>query len=210
MMGGAITLTSEVGTGTCFTIVFQGVPVAAVHATSSKEAWVDDQQIFFEQATVLVVDDIRQNRLLIKAYFQKTNLSVIEAETGEQAIRSAQQHKPDIILIDLRMPVMDGYEATRKIRNLKSEIRDVPIIAITASAMKQDEENIKAYGFDGYLRKPVNRAEVFQEIARFLPHSRREIPSKQAESAESSPKISAAHLRQLPELIKKLENNGMI
>ncbi|MCP4710391.1 MAG: response regulator, partial [Planctomycetes bacterium] len=119
MMGGSITLTSDVGKGSRFEIVLKHVPVATFSASSHTEEVFDVQYLVFETATLLVVDDIQQNRQLIKEYFRNTNLSVIEADNGQQAVQYAQHYRPDIILMDLRMPVMDGYEATKQIRNSK-------------------------------------------------------------------------------------------
>ena len=208
MMGGTIALTSEVGTGSRFEIVFQRVPVAATSAISPKEEQIEDQQIAFEPATVLLVDDVQQNRLLIKEYFRETNLGVIEAENGQQAVRYARQYKPDMILMDLRMPVMDGYEALKQLRKIE-ELQGIPVIALTASAMKQDRDKINEYGFDGYLQKPVNRAAVFRELARFLLHSTQEVYPEPSEREKPSEEVTAEMLEQLPELIDKLENECM-
>ena len=208
MMSGTITLTSEVGAGSCFELVFQRVPVATTDVISRKEKRMDTQQITFEPATVLIVDDVQQNRLLIKEFFQETNLSLIEAENGEEALLLAQQYQPDIILMDLRMPVMDGYEATKRLKKIK-ELQAIPVIALTASVMKKDQDKIKKSGFDGYLRKPISRSEVFQEIARFLPYSAQEVCPGSLEHVKPSEKMSAEMLGQLPELIDRLEDEGM-
>jgi len=138
----------------------------------------------------------------------ETNLSVIEAENGQQAVRYAQQYRPDMILMDLRMPVMDGYEATKQLKKTK-ELRATPVIALTAAVMKQDTDKINEYGFDGYLWKPVNRARLFREVARFLPHATQDIRPEPSEPTEPLLTVPAETLERLPELIEKLEDEGM-
>ncbi len=208
-MGGAITLTSEVGTGTCFRIVLQQVPVVGIDAVSHREEGVAEQQLDFEQAVILVVDDVQQNRILIEEYLRDTNLTAIEAENGEQALLMAQQYRPDLILMDLRLPLMDGYETIKQIKNTE-ELRTVPVIALTAVMMKQEQDNIYESGFDGYLLKPVKRSAVLQAVARFLSHTIREMAPEQAEPKEPPPTLAIETLEQLPVLIEKLEQEGMI
>jgi PAS domain S-box-containing protein len=206
MMGGTITLTSAVGKGSIFTIIFQDVPITSTRAVSSQEEPV--QQISFEPAIVLIVDDVEHNRLLIKEYFQDTDLTVIEAENGQQALRFAQQYRPHVILMDLRMPIMNGYEATRQLKATK-ELQGIPVIALTASVMKKEQDKIRESGFDGYLQKPVNRATLFRELVRFLRHSKQEGCLEPSAHAESSEKVTAETRQHLPELIEKLEHECM-
>jgi signal transduction histidine kinase/DNA-binding NarL/FixJ family response regulator len=208
MMDGTITLTSEVGAGSCFELVFQHVPVVTTDGISRKEKRMDTQQITFEPATVLIVDDVQQNRLLIKEFFQETNLSLIEAENGEEALLLVQQYQPDIILMDLRMSVMDGYETIKRLKKTK-EFQAIPVIALTASVMKKDQDKIKKSGFDGYLRKPISRSGIFQEVARFLPYSAQKVCPESLEYVKPFEKMSAEMLRQLPKLIEGLEDEGM-
>jgi len=101
--------------------------------------------------------------------FQHTDLTIVTAYDGHDAIKQYQNEKPDIILMDIRMPNMDGYEAASKIRELDST---VPIIALTASIMKDEYERMKSQNFDGYLRKPVLRDELFLELGRFLSYDK--------------------------------------
>ena len=78
---------------------------------------------------------------------------------------------PDLILMDIRMPVMDGYTATRKIRNLKSEIRNTPIVALSAYVIKEQKEKYQDL-YDAYLSKPISKAELITTLAAFLPHTK--------------------------------------
>jgi CheY-like chemotaxis protein len=92
-----------------------------------------------------------------------------EAENGRQVIEKARRHPPDLILLDMKMPVMDGFE-TAKILNSDENLKDIPVIAVTASAMKEDETIISEF-CDGYLRKPISKKRLISEVMKFLPHT---------------------------------------
>ena len=124
----------------------------------------------FEAAKILVADDVALNRQLVKDLLEGTDFVLKEAENGEQAMAIAQQWQPDLILMDIRMPVMDGYEATSQMKQ-REDTQHIPIVALTASVMSKDEHKIKAAGFDGYLKKPVSSSELYAGMADFLPHT---------------------------------------
>lgn len=174
MMDGSIEVQSEPGKGTCFTIILKKVYMAATRAASDKEDMPDADLFDFEKALILIVDDIRTNRQLVREFFAGTAVDTIDAEDGEKALIMAKEQKPDLVLMDIRMPHMDGYEATEKIR-ADENIKSVPIIALTASGMKTDREKVMASGFSGFLSKPVRRSALFKEISRFLKYSVRKI-----------------------------------
>ena len=168
MMGGEITLASTIGEGSTFKVKLKDVPVAAAVDMNDVDKSGEITDIKFINLNVLLVDDIEVNRKLIKEYFIDCDVNFIEAENGVQAITMAKEFKPDIILMDMKMPEMDGYEATKKIRTIEA-IKHIPIIALTASAMKGDEQKIKDAGCNGYLSKPVDKNDLFNEMAQFLP-----------------------------------------
>lgn len=170
MMGGDLTVTSTPNKGATFTLHLNAVDVASVVLTDQKTTMVQAANTTFEfrAANVLVVDDIIDNLSLIVHNFEHTNLSVTTAENGKQAVRLAKQQDFDLILMDIRMPVLDGYEAAKIIKQIKPHI---PIVALTASVMVDEFERAKRDNFDGYLRKPVLKAELFQEVARFVTHN---------------------------------------
>ncbi|MFZ1539594.1 MAG: response regulator, partial [Chromatiaceae bacterium] len=99
-------------------------------------------------------DNMRTARALLADDYQ-----VIEATDGRAGVEQARRHQPDIILMDIGLPVMDGFQALEEIRANES-LRLTPVLAVTASAMKGDRESILAHGFDGYLSKPIDRAEL--------------------------------------------------
>ncbi len=104
---------------------------------------------------ILIAEDIPMHRWLIRDILTYHRYEVIEAENGEEAVRIAREQKPDLIIMDLQMPVMNGFEA---IKILKSDpvTKDMKVIAVTSFAMAEDREKVLAAGFDDYISKPVN------------------------------------------------------
>ena len=115
---------------------------------------------------ILVVEDVESSRDLVVQLLED-DYEVIEAVNGEEAVALAEKEHPDLILMDLSLPVMDGWEATRQIKS-KKELQSVPIIALTAHAMKGDEEKAKAAGCNDYLSKPVDENDLFAKVAKYL------------------------------------------
>ena len=115
---------------------------------------------------ILVVDDTEWNRDLIVQLLED-DYTVLQAVDGEEAVRETEADKPDLILMDLGMPVMDGWEATRKIK-ANSELKNIPIIAVTSHAMVGDEIEARKAGCDDYLPKPIDENELLNKIKRFL------------------------------------------
>jgi signal transduction histidine kinase/CheY-like chemotaxis protein/sensor domain CHASE-containing protein len=165
-MNGTISLESERGKGSMFEVYLQDVLVNA-SATPSPAHTKSAVPLQFQRATVLVVDDVPHNRELARGLLQGRNLQVITAENGREGLDAAVAHHPDLILMDLKMPVMDGFEATQLIRATPA-ISKVPIIAVTASSLKEDDHSIAKAGFDAFLRKPFRKDSLFREMARFL------------------------------------------
>jgi len=116
---------------------------------------------------ILVVDDTEWNRDLIVQLLED-EYTVLQAVDGEDGVRVTEQEKPDLILMDLGMPVMDGWEATRKIK-ANDALKHIPIIAVTSHAMIGDEIDARKAGCDDYLSKPVDDEELLKKIKRLLP-----------------------------------------
>ena len=114
---------------------------------------------------LLVVDDIAVNRTLARVMLEQAGHQVTLASDGGEAVAAVQAHSFDAVLMDVQMPVMDGLEAARRIRQLPGEARHVPIIALTASAMTDQVEACRAAGMDAHLAKPINRAEMLAAVA---------------------------------------------
>ena len=118
---------------------------------------------------VLVVEDNDVNQMLIAAYLEQFGLTHDTAANGEEAIRMVQERHYDVVLMDIMMPVMDGLEATKKIRALDGPLASLPIIALTANAMKGDRETYLASGLDGYISKPLSAADLFTALSEYIP-----------------------------------------
>lgn len=116
---------------------------------------------------ILVIEDNLDNMILIADMLKVLQLEVIEAADGEQGIRAAAAEKPDLILMDLSLPRMDGWEATRVIKS-DPALRHIPVIAVTAHAMYDDRERARAAGCDAYITKPINMRELAQIIRQHL------------------------------------------
>jgi two-component system cell cycle response regulator DivK len=118
--------------------------------------------------SILVVEDQEDNRRIIRDLLSSVNLEVIEAMTGEEGVALAQSRLPDLILMDIQMPVLDGYEATRRIK-ADARLQHIPIIVVTSYALSGDEAKARAAGADGYVAKPFVPRELLAKIREFLP-----------------------------------------
>ena len=211
MMVGTIAVQSREGVGSTFSVTLKEVATASV---VDVEMWaapsIDVNAVRFSSATILIVDDIEVNRNLVRAYLAMFPFAVMEASNGEEALEVIEQHRPDLVLMDMKMPVMDGYEAIRILKE-RDDLRDIPVVALTASAMKQSEEVIRRVS-DGYLPKPLGRMELVMEIGQFLAHTFEEGASETIEPPPAdavpvsvSKPLDGETLLKLPELIRRLE-----
>ena len=116
---------------------------------------------------ILVIEDNEQNQYLVSFLLEKNGYQVIVAQDGLEGISKAKEEKPDLILVDIKLPVMDGYEVTRQLRDL-SDFKNIPIIALTAYAMKGDEEKTLEAGCDGYIPKPIIPEEFIKLVNGYL------------------------------------------
>lgn len=120
-----------------------------------------------EKPKVLLVEDNYMNKVLVKEILTLNGYEVIEAQSGVEAIKILAASRPDIILMDLHLPEMDGFTATRIIKSDERN-KEIPILALTASAMKGDEEKILSRGFDGYVAKPIEVRKLLEIISASL------------------------------------------
>jgi CheY-like chemotaxis protein len=167
-MGGKIELESEVSAGSKFSLLFFDVKYSEEILEQENHYSWDKEAIVFNSSKILVVDDISFNRDLIISYLENYNFTLLEAENGEIGIAMAKKLMPDIILMDIRMPGINGYEATEILKNDKITSQ-IPVIALTASSMSNETEKINKL-FDGYLRKPVQRNSLVTELIKYLRH----------------------------------------
>ena len=118
--------------------------------------------------TVLVVEDYDDNRRMLRMLLERCGYSVLEALNGEEAVEMAQREHPDLILMDINLPLLDGFVATQFIRQ-QEELRHTPIVALTAYGNNQSRDVALAAGCDDYLEKPVNFAQVEKLLKHYLP-----------------------------------------
>ncbi len=118
-------------------------------------------------AKILYIEDNPGNRMLVRRILMAEDYDVYEAEDGPTGIEAALREKPDLILMDMNLPDLDGYELTKRMRAIP-ELAKVPIIAMTANVMQGDREKTLAAGCSGYIPKPIDVDELPQQVARFL------------------------------------------
>jgi signal transduction histidine kinase/DNA-binding NarL/FixJ family response regulator/HAMP domain-containing protein len=182
MMNGSITLDSAIGAGSRFTVTFHNVETVELrklYTDDEDSAW---NSVEFNSPLVLVADDVQLNRDLVFGLLERANVRLMQAVDGRTAVDTALANPPDLILMDLLMPDMDGYEATRLLK-ANPQTKQIPVIALTASAMKEDTDTIASL-CDGYLRKPVSKQELISELMKFLPYTRNAAHSTTATDEE--------------------------
>lgn len=122
---------------------------------------------FNDKATILYVEDNPDNRTLVRRILLSENYGLLEAQNATQALEVLKNTHPDLILMDINMPDMDGYTLTSRIKTMPGFER-VPIIALTANVMRGDKEKTLEAGCDGYIQKPLDIDQLLKEVARFL------------------------------------------
>jgi two-component system cell cycle response regulator DivK len=116
---------------------------------------------------ILVIEDHADNRQIIRDMLAVTDYEITEAETGEEALAAIAKQRPDLILMDIQLPTMDGYEATRRIK-AGASLRSIPIVAVTSYALTGEEKKARAAGCDDYVPKPFSPRQLLAKIRNFL------------------------------------------
>lgn len=208
IMNGQISLQSKVDQGSIFRVVVPDIEVVKESELPDNSCESQDVCTEFEPALIMVVDEIDDNREIVKGLLESTNFEITEADSDETALNLLTVQKPDLILMDLIMPEKSGYEVAQLIKEM-DDCKHIPVIALTASGMKDTEEKIKE-SFDGYLRKPVNRNQLISELKKFLPFRTRKTnlknSSKSFSVGEEHEIISEEAKNRLPELVKTFDN----
>ncbi|MCD4772380.1 MAG: tetratricopeptide repeat protein [Bacteroidales bacterium] len=209
VMGGEIIIESIIDKGSKFDVIIKDVSISSVLPEKYTKQEIDYNNIIFDKAKVLVADDVKTNRNIIKEVFDKTKIKIIEAVNGKEAIEKTKSEHPDLILMDIRMPLIDGFEAMKTIKNIK-EFNNLPIIALTATAMKSDKFEIRKKGFDGILIKPVKLTDIINELIRFLKYTNIKKPSSYIKTIKSEmieiENFSDEIMKLLPEIIRKIDD----
>ncbi len=160
LMEGDIAVVSEKGKGTAFTVI---LPLCPLKVAELEEEQVQICNLMGK--SILIAEDNDINQFIIESMFEDTGAEIIMSENGEECIAEFNRNKPDIILMDIQMPVMDGLTACQEIRKLDS---DTPIIALTANVMKADVDNYLANGFNSCVGKPIDEKELFDTVAKSM------------------------------------------
>lgn len=117
---------------------------------------------------ILVVEDQEDNRQILRDLLGSAGYDIVEAEDGEAALGAARAHRPDLIIMDIQLPRVDGYEATRRIK-ADPELKSVPIIVVTSYALSGDEGKARAAGCDAYVTKPYSPRNLLAKVREYLP-----------------------------------------
>jgi two-component system cell cycle response regulator DivK len=117
---------------------------------------------------ILIVEDTEDNRQIMRDLLTGAGFDLIEAHDGGAGVTMADEHKPDLILMDFQLPVLDGYEATRRIK-ANPATRDIPVIAVTSYALSGDEAKAMEVGCSGYIAKPFSPRKLLAKVREFLP-----------------------------------------
>ncbi|WP_341528443.1 ATP-binding protein [Nostoc sp. UHCC 0302] len=176
--GGSVAVESEVGEGSRFTVTLpckevkrQIQEAVEEEIEIQSEGFVEVANILSSQPLILLAEDNEANILTISQYLEAYGYRIVLANNGEEAVEIAKSQRPNLILMDVQMPEMDGLEATRQIR-ADTDIAHIPIIALTSFAMRADREQILTVGVDSYMAKPVSLKELVAEIAKYLSNPR--------------------------------------
>jgi signal transduction histidine kinase/DNA-binding response OmpR family regulator len=171
LMSGDIFIDSELAHGSTFTLELTNLEI-------SDALFVDEEDILtknrvtFLPAKILIVDDIAENRILLREFLHEYGFEIEEAMDGLEATELIRERSYDLVLTDIRMPRMDGWEAIRFIRNELNN-HTLPVVAVTASVMKEDYEHLMKV-FEGIIEKPVNKSLLISTLQRFLPSTQHE------------------------------------
>jgi PAS domain S-box-containing protein len=205
IMGGEIHVTSEYGIGSSFMIVIHNIAVGSAEDFPNKSEEINLNSIHFNSQKILIVDEIESIRIMLKEVLERVNLVVIEADSGESCILLANEYNFDLIIADIRMPGMDGFELLARLREDPGN-RNIPVIALSASVTSGEWEKILKSGFNAYLNKPVDITKLFAELSKFLSYNKIE---SGIESSKINEMISAEKIINIRNLVYALKKQVM-
>lgn len=169
MMNGKVEVQSKIKKGSTFSVSLGDVEISSLIIEPDSAGIIKYDQINFCNSVVLIAEDNKYNLGLLSTILSEKNLSVLTAENGKEALSLLEQQLPDLIIMDIKMPVMDGYEAIKKIKS-NNNINKIPIIALTADLMHDDKSKLEKLNINAVLPKPVEENKLFFELMKYLPH----------------------------------------
>ncbi len=170
LMGGSITLESTVDVGTTFFIEFLNLEVCNSEQVDLNQEFEKLKKIQFYSPSVFIVDDNPSSLILMKEFLKKHNIKVTTFSNGQAAIDRIKLNQPDLLISDIKMPEMDGFELLNKVKGLNLS-KYLPVIAISASVMKEDESKVQKAGFAEFVPKPIDKFNLLSVIKKILPHT---------------------------------------
>jgi len=203
LMNGTIHVQSKPGKGSIFTVMIPEIAYLRDFSKTQSDIQINPAEIVFEEKVILIADDVEHNRGYLRDALKSTKLKIAEAEDGVAAYKLAYKIVPDLIIADIRMPKMDGFQLLDKIKS-DEKLKHIPVIAYSASVLKAQKERIHNSEFAGLLIKPVKVTELYLELMNFLPF-------KSTRKAEPDKPLSEVDLigeiNDLPVLIHSLETD---
>jgi len=206
MMNGTIRLSSQLGKGTVFNVLFKNVQFSSFIEPSVSKPENLQTTIIFEKAKILIADDVQSNRKLILDTLENKNLVLLEATDGSAAVQMAIDQQPQLILMDMKMPVMSGLEAARLLKQ-NSKTKSIILIALTASSINEShEKQFKKY-FSDFLLKPVSVSELIRIISKHLKYKIGENIKPDILKTETTTRLTKKQFELLPKHIRTLERD---
>jgi PAS domain S-box-containing protein len=168
LLGGEISVNSRSGEGSIFTLQFNDITVSDDYYIQPMKTSFTWDDIRFEKSTILIVDDMEDNLKFLGNMLEYAGIKIIAASNGEQALNILRNENPDLIITDIRMPVMDGFELFNHLKSNEFTSK-IPVIAASASVMNNQETEENLAKFDGYLLKPIQTSELIDNLMKHLP-----------------------------------------
>ncbi len=206
LMDGSIKLESEKGKGSKFTVLLPGISYRNEYSTVNNEITLNPADVVFNKASILVVDDIEHNRNYLQDALKETGIKVYTAAGGIPGLKLARKIHPDLIVADIRMPGMDGFQLLKKVKE-DPGLKDVPVLAYSASVLKTQKERIYKSDFVGLLMKPVNITDLYLTLMNILPYRTKNEIEHDFESHEEK---NLNEIIDLLGLIKSLESDFLV
>jgi len=208
LMGGKIKVKSALGEGSVFSFFISYTPVDKKTFSFLEEKVQNNTPLFSSDTTILIADDIEENRELLKQILNEYHIDTIEAKDGFEVLSKLQKHKVDMILLDILMPNLNGYETMEKI-NKDERYKDIPIVVVSANVFKEDREKAIALGAKDFLAKPVDDEALYQILQQLLTNQMVLSEEKSIQEPENQ-ELPKQFKIDLEKYVKELDGNSIL